>query len=125
MRVGTISLACLTLLANLAFPTEVLPQDRVERLLAELSNAGSPSGFEASVRAILEREMRSAGLETSTDGLGSIIGVLRGTADGPRIMLAAHMDEVAAIVRYVTSGGIVKLQPLQIRRRACRGRVEN
>jgi endoglucanase len=112
MRVGTISLACLTLLANLAFPTEVLPQDRVERLLAELSNAGSPSGFEASVRAILEREMRSAGLETSTDGLGSIIGVLRGTADGPRIMLAAHMDEVAAIVRYVTSEGMVKFQPL-------------
>jgi putative aminopeptidase FrvX len=112
MRIGTISLACLTLLANLAFPTEVLPQDRVERLLAELSNAGSPSGFEASVRAILEREMRSAGLETSTDGLGSIIGVLRGTADGPRIMLAAHMDEVAAIVRYVTSEGMVKFQPL-------------
>lgn len=112
MRVGTISLACLTLLVNLLFPTEMLAQDRVERLLAELSNAGGPSGFEASVRAILEREMRSAGLETSTDGLGSIIGALRGTADGPRIMLAAHMDEVAAIVRYVTSEGMVKFQPL-------------
>jgi putative aminopeptidase FrvX len=112
MRVGTISLACLTLLVNLLFPTEMLAQDRVEQLLAELSNAGGPSGFEASVRAILEREMRSAGLETSTDGLGSIIGALRGTADGPRIMLAAHMDEVAAIVRYVTSEGMVKFQPL-------------
>lgn len=30
MRVGTISLACLTLLANLAFPSEVRPQNRVE-----------------------------------------------------------------------------------------------
>ena len=27
-------------------------------------------------------------------------------------MLAAHMDEVAAIVRYVTSEGMVKFQPL-------------
>ena len=112
MRVATIPLTCLTLLVSLLFPTEMLPQDRVERLLAELSNAGGPSGFEASVRAILEREMRSAGLEISTDGLGSIIGALRGTADGPRIMLAAHMDEVAAIVRYVTSEGMVKFQPL-------------
>jgi putative aminopeptidase FrvX len=112
MRVATIRLTCLTLLVSLLFPTEMLPQDRVERLLAELSNAGGPSGFEASVRAILEREMRSAGLEISTDGLGSIIGALRGTADGPRIMLAAHMDEVAAIVRYVTSEGMVKFQPL-------------
>jgi len=112
MRVGTISLACFTLLVNLLFPTEMLAQDRVERLLAELSNAGGPSGFETSVRAILEREMRSAGLETSTDGLGSIIGALRGTADGPRIMLAAHMDEVAAIVRYITFEGMVKFQPL-------------
>jgi len=81
-------------------------------LLAELSNADGVSGFEGSVRKILEREMRAAGLEVSTDGLGSIIGVLRGPVDGPRIMLAAHMDEVGAIVRYVTPDGMVKFQPL-------------
>jgi putative aminopeptidase FrvX len=54
--------------------------------------------------------MRSAGLEISTDGLGSIVGVIRGPADGPRIMLAAHMDEVGAIVRYLTPEGMVKFQ---------------
>lgn len=110
MRVGTLCLACLIALLNLAFPTEMLPQDRMERQLAELSNASGPSGFEGSVRAILEREMRAAGLEISTDGLGSVIGVLRGSVEGPRIMLAAHMDEVAAIVRYVTPEGMVKFQ---------------
>jgi len=104
--------ACLALMAGLGFPTDVLPQDRTQRLLAELSNASGPSGSEGSVRGILVREMRSAGLEISTDGLGSVIGVMRGQAEGPRIMLAAHMDEVAAMVRYVTPEGMVKFQVL-------------
>ena len=64
------------------------------------------------MRAILERELRAAGLEVSTDGLGSVIGRLAGPSDGPRIMLAAHMDEVGAIVRYVMPEGMVKFQLL-------------
>lgn len=86
--------------------------DRVARLLEELSNASGPSGFEGPVRDILARELRAAGLEVSTDGLGSVIGVLRGSSERPRIMLAAHMDEVGAMVRYVTVEGHVKFQLL-------------
>jgi putative aminopeptidase FrvX len=44
--------------------------------------------------------------------MGSIIGELRGSSDGPRIMLAAHMDEVGAMVRFVTPEGMVKFQVL-------------
>ncbi len=87
-------------------------KDRVARLLEELSNAPGPSGFEGPVREIVARELREAGLEVSTDGLGSVIGVLRGTSEKPRIMLAAHMDEVGAMVRYVTAEGWIKFQPL-------------
>jgi len=86
--------------------------DRVARLLEEFSNAPGPSGFEGPVRDILVREMRAMGIETSNDGLGSVIGVLRGSSEKPRIMLAAHMDEVGAIVRYVTPEGMVKFQTL-------------
>jgi acetylornithine deacetylase/succinyl-diaminopimelate desuccinylase-like protein len=70
-------------------------QDRVVSLLRELSLAAGPSGFEGPVRAIVLREFRSAGLEVSTDGMGSVIGVLPGPAGSPRVMLAAHMDEAA------------------------------
>lgn len=87
-------------------------QDRVLSLLRELSGAPGPSGFEGPVRTILLREFRAAGLEVSTDGLGSIIGVLPGPAGSPRIMLAAHMDEVGAIVKYVTAEGMVKIHLL-------------
>jgi endoglucanase len=95
----------------LPVPAQQQP-DRVAKLLEELSNAPAPSGYEGPVRDILRREFQAAGLEVSTDGMGSIIGVLRGPADGPRIMLAAHMDEVGAMVRFVTPEGMVKFQLL-------------
>src|SRR3954451_5130050 len=86
--------------------------DQIMKLLQELSNAPAPSGFEGPVRDILRREFQAAGLEVSNDGMGSIIGGLRGPSDGPRIMLAAHMDEVGAMVRFVTPEGMVKFQVL-------------
>jgi len=86
--------------------------ERVIALLKELSDAHGPPGFEGPVRAILTREFKAAGLEISTDGLGSVIGVLPGPQGSPRIMLAAHMDEVGAMVRYLTADGMAKIQML-------------
>jgi putative aminopeptidase FrvX len=100
------------LLAAPALHAQAQGSDYVTRMLAELSNAPAPSGFEGPVRQILRREFDAEGLEVSTDGLGSIIGVLRGSSARPRIMLAAHMDEVGAAVRYITPQGMVKVQLL-------------
>ena len=107
-----LSILCLAVVAEPALVGQTPQSDRVFRLLEELSNAPGPSGFEGPVREIMVREMHALGLETSTDGLGSVIGVLAGSSERPRIMLAAHMDEVGAIVRYVTAEGMVKFQPL-------------
>ncbi len=98
------------LLFALASAASAQQGDRVLKLLEELSNAPAPSGYEGPVRDILRREFQAAGLQVSNDGMGSVIGVLRGPADSPRIMLAAHMDEVGAIVRFVTPEGMVKFQ---------------
>ena len=87
------------LLFALVPPIFGLEDDRLVKLMRELSNAPVPSGYEGPVREILRREFQAAGLEVSNDGMGSINGVLHGRSDGPRVMLAAHMDEVGAIVR--------------------------
>jgi len=100
------------LIAASALAAQAPQGDRIAKLLAELSNAPAPSGAEGPARAIVTRELRAAGLETSNDGMGSIIGVLRGPAHGPRVMLAAHMDEVGGMVRYITPEGMVKFQLL-------------
>ena len=90
--------------------TPALLRDRTAKLMEELTNAPGPSGFEAPVREIITRELRASGATVTTDGLGSVIGVIRGTSERPRIMLVAHMDEVGLIVRRVTSDGYLKVQ---------------
>ncbi|HEU4889329.1 MAG TPA: M42 family metallopeptidase [Thermoanaerobaculia bacterium] len=86
--------------------------DRTGRLIEELANAPGPSGFEGPVRAIISRELAASGAAVSTDGLGSVIGVVRGTADRPRIMLVAHMDEVGLMVRRIDGDGYLRVQVL-------------
>ncbi|MBI2171930.1 MAG: M42 family metallopeptidase [Chloroflexi bacterium] len=85
---------------------------RVERLLEELSNAHGPSGSEGPVRKIVQRELAPLCDELETDGVGSLIARLGEREGTPRIMLAAHMDEVGLMVRYITPEGYVKFQGL-------------
>lgn len=86
--------------------------DRVEELLSELSQAPGPTGFEGPVRAIARRELTPLADAIETDGLGSLIARLDGTEGGPRVMLAAHMDEIGLLVRRITPEGYLKFQPL-------------
>jgi putative aminopeptidase FrvX len=113
--VRTSTLLCLMSFSFAAFaqgPAKTAPTDRAEALLQELSNAPGISGHEDAVRAIVLRELKAAGADTSTDGLGSAIGVLQGPAGAPRIMLAAHMDELGLLVKHITADGFIKVLPL-------------
>ncbi|MSQ14788.1 MAG: M42 family peptidase [Dehalococcoidia bacterium] len=87
-----------------------MPQ--IERLLEELTNAYGPPGFEGPVRAIMQRELAPLSDEMETDGMGSLIARLNGDANGPKIMMAAHMDELGLMVKYVTPEGYLKFLPL-------------
>jgi len=86
--------------------------DNIEELLAELSEAPGPSGFEGAIRAVVRRELTPLVDDIETDGLGSLIA-RRGSPEGhPRIMLSAHMDELGLMVRRITSEGFLMFQPL-------------
>jgi len=93
-------------------PAAAREMDRIERLLEELTNAHGPSGFEGPVRVIMRRELAPLVHHLETDGLGSLIGVLRGPSDAPRVMMAAHMDEVGMLVKHITPEGFVRFQTL-------------
>ncbi len=81
-------------------------------LLEELTNAYGPSGFEGPVRDIMRRELGPLSNHVEVDGIGSLIARKNGTSDSPRIMIAAHMDEVGLMVKYVTDEGYIKFQTL-------------
>jgi len=80
-------------------------------LLRELTEAFGPSGFETESANIVARELRQAG-QVSRDGLGSVVCRVAGSAERPRVMVSAHMDEVGFMVKSVTAEGYVKFLPI-------------
>ena len=80
-------------------------------LLKRLTNATGVAGFEQDVANIIEQELKDI-TRISYDKLGSIICEKQGTRDRPRIMLAAHMDEVGFMVKFITDKGLIKFSIL-------------
>lgn len=85
--------------------------DSTEKLLKELSEARGTIGREDEVRRILVRHLTPLG-DICYDRLGSVICKLPGAAERPRIMLAAHMDEVGFLVKSITRDGFLRLHLL-------------
>jgi len=93
-------------------PGQIKPLDPTATLMKELTEAYGPTGSEEPVGIIVTKYLRPLVSEIKTDGLGSIIGTKKGNTDRPRIMLAAHMDEVGFIVKTITSEGYVFMNPV-------------
>ncbi len=74
-------------------------------ILEKLSNVHGVSGFEGNVRQVIEEEVRPYVDEIKTDKMGNLIATKRGGS--PTVMLAAHMDEVGLMTKYVDDKGFV------------------
>ncbi len=79
-------------------------------ILKEMSMLNGIPGNEKQVRAYMNNKMKDIS-EVSFDNLGSIIAKKVGNTDGPRIMVAGHMDEVGFMVTTITKEGYVKFTP--------------
>jgi putative aminopeptidase FrvX len=86
--------------------------DESLRLLQRLTDACGAPGFEDEVRSVLREELAPISDELVTDNLGSLFGVKKGAADGPKVMAAGHMDEVGFMVTRITDDGFIKFQTL-------------
>ncbi len=80
-------------------------------LLKEVSEISGVSGNEKKVARYIENYLKDENLEKSTCNLGSQI-YTKNKGVGPKIMLAAHMDEVGLMVREITDKGFLKVQPI-------------
>lgn len=83
----------------------------LEQLLMDLSNAFGPSGFEGEVRTLFQKAVADVA-EVAYDNLGGIMAYHQGSRDNPRILLAAHLDEVGLMVRAILPSGYLKVVPL-------------
>jgi putative aminopeptidase FrvX len=79
-------------------------------LLARICAAPGIAGREEQVRAIVVDELRPLVDALTVDALGSVVATKRG--DGPRVMIAAHMDEIGFFVKHIDDHGFLRLQPV-------------
>ena len=80
-------------------------------LVRRLSEAYGPSGYEDDVRKIIVDEIRKCA-EPHVDSLGNVYASVKGTGQGPRIMVSAHIDEVGFIVKHVEESGFLRFVTL-------------
>lgn len=79
-------------------------------LLQKLVNALGPSGFEEQVREVIIKTLEALGYEPIVDSIGNVYVIL---GEGkPSIVLAAHMDEVGVMARFVDENGFIRFVPL-------------
>ncbi|MFF0826402.1 M42 family metallopeptidase [Brevibacillus sp. NPDC003359] len=82
------------------------------KVLKELTEAAGVPGQEQEVRELMHTYLEPLTEEVLTDNLGSIIGRKTGLANGPKIMMMGHMDEVGFMVTRVMKDGFIAFQPL-------------
>lgn len=76
--------------------------------LEKLSNACGVAGREEEVGALMKRFLKPYVDEVTEDKLGNIIGMKKGKKNAPKVMLAAHMDEIGLMVKTVSKEGFLQ-----------------
>ncbi len=82
------------------------------KLLEALTTADGMSGYEKEASRVMKNWMSPYVDVIDYDGLGSIIGIKKGTKDGLKIMLAGHLDEVGFMVSQIDEQGYLKVHPV-------------
>jgi endoglucanase len=76
--------------------------------LEKLSNACGVAGREEEVRNLMKTFLKPYVDEVREDKLGNVIGVKKGKKNTPKVMLAAHMDEIGLLVKTISKDGYLQ-----------------
>ena len=82
----------------------------MKELIEQLTEVYGPSGREEQIREIIHAEVESLADEIRVDALGNLIALKKGTGQGKKVMLAAHMDEIGLIISHVDEKGFLRAQ---------------
>jgi putative aminopeptidase FrvX len=78
--------------------------------LETFSNLAGPSGFEGEVRNFIKKQLLEFVDEVKIDRMGNIIAHKKG--EGKKVVVAAHMDEVAFVITGYNEDGTLNFQSL-------------
>src|SRR5215510_6935673 len=81
------------------------------QFLRKLINTPSPSGHEARGQRVWLDYVSDYADETFTDAYGNAVAVVN-KGGSPRLMLAAHADEIALAVNFINKEGFIHVRKL-------------
>ena len=81
--------------------------------IKEVTELSATSGFEAPVRDYLRKNITPLVDEVQTDGLGGLLGIKHNQAENaPKVLVAAHMDEVGFMIKEIKADGTFRVVEL-------------
>lgn len=80
--------------------------------LKTLCSAPSVSGREDNIRALLAEQILPLADRVEIDALGNLVAYKKGRAEGARVMLCAHMDEIGFLVTFIEDNGMLRVAPV-------------
>lgn len=86
--------------------------DQTLEMLKDLTDAKGVPGNEKEARDVMSKYISPFVDEVTTDGLGSLISKKVGLENGPKIMVAGHLDEVGFMITRVDDKGFLYFQTL-------------
>jgi putative aminopeptidase FrvX len=85
----------------------------MKNLIQKLTETFSPSGYEVAICEVIRSEIRPYADEIRVDALGNLIARKgTGSANGKRIMLAGHMDEIGLMATHIDENGFIRFTGL-------------
>lgn len=84
--------------------------NKAYEILKEISLLPGVPGQEKLVRNYIKKHIENHADQIVVDNLGSLIAIKKN--EGPKVMIAGHMDEVGLLVTQITKEGFVKFQTL-------------
>lgn len=76
--------------------------------LEKLSNACGVAGREEEVRKLMVQLLKPYTDEVNLDRMENVVAIKKGRKGMPKVMLAAHMDEVGLMVKTITKDGFLQ-----------------
>lgn len=84
----------------------------MEEVLRELTAIHGPCGFEEDVASYIAQRLKGSVDTIKVDGVGNLICSKKGNQSGPKIVVAAHMDEIGFIVKKIEESGLIRFEKL-------------
>lgn len=84
----------------------------MRELLKELTAIHGPCGYEDDVAIYIANRLKSHVDSLDIDNAGNLVAIKKGHKAGPRIIVAAHMDEVGFIVKKIEENGLIRFEKL-------------